>query len=194
MRKYHLIYKTTCLVTGKWYVGMHSTDSLDDGYLGSGQQLRRSIMKHGLEEHICEVLELLPTREALILREEELITDEMRKDPYCMNLRNGGTGNPPGMKQTSEINARRSASLKRTFSRPEVREKKIAAHNRPEARARNSAAQKLAQSQPHLLAMRKARSKPCTIDGISIYPSLIALIAERGQGKRGMRHPDFRYV
>ena len=39
-KTYHYIYRTTCLVTGKFYVGMHSTDNLDDGYLGPGKILR----------------------------------------------------------------------------------------------------------------------------------------------------------
>lgn len=35
-RKYHYIYKITRNQDGKFYVGMHSTDDLDDGYFGSG--------------------------------------------------------------------------------------------------------------------------------------------------------------
>lgn len=34
--KYHIIHKTTNLINGKIYVGMHSTDNLNDGYLGMG--------------------------------------------------------------------------------------------------------------------------------------------------------------
>ena len=28
-KKYHIIYKTTCLINKKYYIGMHSTDDLD---------------------------------------------------------------------------------------------------------------------------------------------------------------------
>lgn len=37
-------------------------------------------------------------------------------------------------------------------------------------------------------------SKPCTIDGLVIYPSQKALVAALGQGKSGSGHPDFRYL
>lgn len=50
-RKYHYIYKTKCLLTNKYYIGMHSTDNLDDGYVGSGKRLWYSINKHGLKKH-----------------------------------------------------------------------------------------------------------------------------------------------
>lgn len=95
-RKYHIIYKTTCLVTGRYYIGMHSTDDLEDGYMGSGQVLWKSIKKYGKEQHKFEVMEHLPDREALALREEEIITKDILQDPRCMNLRTGGTGNYPG--------------------------------------------------------------------------------------------------
>ena len=46
-KKYHFIYKTTNLLTGRYYIGMHSTDNLEDGYLGSGKRLRHSVNKYG---------------------------------------------------------------------------------------------------------------------------------------------------
>jgi hypothetical protein len=91
-KKIHYIYKTTCNVTGKWYVGLHSTYNLDDGYMGSGTILRHSIRKHGVQQHTKEILEFLPTREELVLKEIEIITKELISDGKCMNLKEGGYG------------------------------------------------------------------------------------------------------
>ncbi len=92
-RKYHYIYKITRLdESGTYYIGMHSTDNLDDGYFGSGKRLWYSINKHGKEKHQKEILEFLPSREALKLREKELVNKELLEDVKCMNLRIGGEG------------------------------------------------------------------------------------------------------
>ncbi len=55
LKKYHFIYKTTNLINGKFYIGMHSTSNLKDGYLGSGKRLWFSIKYHGRENHIIEI-------------------------------------------------------------------------------------------------------------------------------------------
>jgi hypothetical protein len=91
-RKYHYIYKTTCLVTCRYYIGMHSTDNLEDGYQGSGKRLWYSINKYGLENHQTEILEFLPSREELKAREKELVNEELLEDKMCMNLAIGGEG------------------------------------------------------------------------------------------------------
>ena len=88
----HYIYKTTCNITGKWYIGMHSTLNENDGYLGSGKILRYSIRKYGKENHTKEILEYCETRELLVLRETEIITTELISDGLCMNLKEGGSG------------------------------------------------------------------------------------------------------
>jgi hypothetical protein len=71
---------------------MHSTSNVDDGYMGSGRRLTRSIRKYGGENHTKEILEFFPNRELLIEREKELITSDMIQDINCMNLMSGGTG------------------------------------------------------------------------------------------------------
>ena len=71
---------------------MHSTDDLEDGYIGSGTRLWRSIKKHGRESFNLEILEFCLDRETLKKREAELITEEKLQDPMCMNLTLGGGG------------------------------------------------------------------------------------------------------
>ncbi len=63
--QYHYIYKTTNILNDKFYIGMHSTNDLNDGYQGSGKRLRYSINKHGRKAHTTEILEFLPDRESL---------------------------------------------------------------------------------------------------------------------------------
>lgn len=86
----HYLYKTTCIITGRYYIGMHSTCNLEDGYIGSGLRLRRSVRKHGIENHKKEILEFFESRELLIIAEENAITPEMITDNMCMNLTGGG--------------------------------------------------------------------------------------------------------
>jgi hypothetical protein len=89
-KKYHFIYKTTNLLSGKYYIGMHSTDDLNDGYMGSGKRLRYSINKYGKKNHKVEYLEFFGTREELAAREKEIVSlNEIAKEK-CMNLRVGG--------------------------------------------------------------------------------------------------------
>lgn len=91
-KKHHIIYKTTCLKTGRYYIGMHSTNNLDDGYMGSGKRLWQSIKKHGLDQHRCEVIEHLPDRASLRAREAELVDQILLEDTQCMNIALGGHG------------------------------------------------------------------------------------------------------
>ena len=91
-KKYHYIYKTTCTVTGKFYVGMHSSDSLEDGYLGSGKILGYSRRKYGDENHVREILEFCSSRDELKQREKEIVNEELLADPFNINLKYGGDG------------------------------------------------------------------------------------------------------
>jgi group I intron endonuclease len=92
VKKYHFIYKTTNLLNDKYYVGMHSTNNLKDGYLGSGKRLRYSIRKYGIENFKLEILEWFDTREALVERETQLVDEDLLKDEMCLNLKPGGQG------------------------------------------------------------------------------------------------------
>lgn len=91
-KQYHYLYKTTNLINNKFYVGMHSTDNLEDEYLGSGKRLRYSIRKYGKENFIKEILSFFKDREELIVAEIDMVNDELIKNEHCMNIMNGGKG------------------------------------------------------------------------------------------------------
>ncbi len=88
----HYTYKTTNLINDKYYIGMHSTNNLEDGYMGSGKRLRRSIIKYGIDNHKKEILEFFENRELLVEAEKRAITPDILTDMNCMNMMSGGTG------------------------------------------------------------------------------------------------------
>jgi uncharacterized ubiquitin-like protein YukD len=89
-KKYYIIYETKNIKNGKIYIGMHETDNLDDGYLGSGKRLKRAIRYHGKEFFERRVLHIFDNREDMINKEIELVNEEFvnRDDTY--NLITGG--------------------------------------------------------------------------------------------------------
>jgi len=80
------------MITGKYYIGMHSTDNIEDGYIGSGKRLWYSVRKYGKENHKVEILEYLPNRKSLIDREISIVNESLLKEELCMNMRLGGEG------------------------------------------------------------------------------------------------------
>lgn len=78
---YYYIYKITHK-NGKYYVGRHATENLDDGYMGSGRWPRSIKDKSILTK---EILEFVEDFETLIQREKELLEEHYGK-PSCMNM------------------------------------------------------------------------------------------------------------
>lgn len=90
--KYHFLYKVTNVENGKYYIGVHSTDNLEDGYLGSGNRIIKSIQYYGRKSHKREILEFFETREDAYNKESEVVNENLLEDPKCLNLSLGGIG------------------------------------------------------------------------------------------------------
>lgn len=86
---FYIIYKTTNLVNGKFYIGKHKTKNLDDGYLGSGKLLRHAIKKYGLDNFHRKILFICKTEKEMNLLEKILVVPD-REINY--NLCPGGHG------------------------------------------------------------------------------------------------------
>jgi hypothetical protein len=114
----HILYRTTCALTGCYYIGIHSTINVDDGYLGSGKRLRDSIKKHGRHNHQRTILREAKGREELLDLEEQTITKDVLNDPKCLNLSIGGRAGIPGLKSQTK-----SDRLKTVWANEEHRSK-----------------------------------------------------------------------
>jgi hypothetical protein len=114
-KKYHYLYKTTNLINGKIYLGIHSTNNLNDGYIGNGiyspkKALRdfkrkektapfvNAVVKYGYDNFKREIINFFNSREELIKAEEEFVNEEWIKSENNYNVAKGGIN-----KKTSEI-------------------------------------------------------------------------------------------
>lgn len=90
----YTVYKTTNLLNGRYYFGVHKTENPNDDYLGSGVYIKRALEKHGRKELRKDVLFVYDetNRGAAFAKEDELIQCFRGKDSLCMNLRKGGEG------------------------------------------------------------------------------------------------------
>lgn len=128
-KKHNYFYKITNLINGKYYYGIHSTNNLNDGYMGSGIALRKAYKKYGMENFIKEIIINYATRKEVIDHEIKVVTIELIKLDECYNNRIGGSHeyNTPISEETrkkiSEINKGRvhseESKLKMSLSQKE---------------------------------------------------------------------------
>lgn len=91
MKKYNYIYLITNNANGKIYIGKHSTNNLDDGYMGSGKLILKAEKKYGLENFTKEYLAFCDTEEKLNYLEKFYIKKYKAKE-VGYNLTDGGDG------------------------------------------------------------------------------------------------------
>lgn len=87
LHNYCYIYKITNTLNGHYYYGQHTTDHLDDGYMGSGTYIKRSKEKYKeqfLQVFTKEIVEFCSIEEK-DAREEYYIRTHY-DDPNCMNI------------------------------------------------------------------------------------------------------------
>ena len=120
------IYKTTCLINGKIYIGKHE-GSESDNYLGSGTVFEFALKKYGRKNFKREILRRCETLHELRIWEHVFIKKYCAQDPSI------GYNKADGDVNTSEYNP---AKL------PEVREKMLIKNRQttrdPEYRRRHS--------------------------------------------------------
>ena len=91
MKQYNYIYLITNKINGKIYIGKHSTDNLNDGYMGSGIIIKRAIAKDGKENFTKEYLAFCDNEDTLNYLEKFYIKKYKAKE-VGYNLTDGGDG------------------------------------------------------------------------------------------------------
>jgi len=90
--KYNMVYKTINIKNNKEYIGVHSSNTEQDNYLGSGKTLVKAIKKYGRENFKRVTLFLFDTKEECYEKEKELVNEEYIERDDTYNIKPGGYG------------------------------------------------------------------------------------------------------
>ena len=114
---FYCVYKITNKLDGKFYIGMHKTANLDDGYMGSGKRIKLAIAKYGKENFIKEILHVFDNEEDMKNKEKELVViSEM-----SYNLCEGGKGGYSYLNRTglsSRLGKKQPEESKKSMGHP----------------------------------------------------------------------------
>lgn len=89
-KKHNYFYKITNLISGKYYYGIHSTDNLEDGYMGSSKYLKEDIKVLGKENFKKDIIIDYSTRKEASDYEVTILTKEVLQDQLSYNLSAAG--------------------------------------------------------------------------------------------------------
>lgn len=107
----YIVYETTNLVNGKYYVGVHQQSDLEfDGYLGSGVAISRAIKKHKSCNFMRVILNVYYDSVEAFNREREIVNDEfvLNKNTYNLCVGGGPENQDEVSKAISEKSRKRS--------------------------------------------------------------------------------------
>ena len=90
---YHYFYKITNNINGKYYYGIHSTENLNDGYMGSGSALKRAFKKEGKNNFSKEIIKFFDNRQDLEEYEKKIVNENLIYSEKCYNIATGGYPN-----------------------------------------------------------------------------------------------------
>lgn len=90
MKKFNLVYKITNKINGKIYVGVHSTDIVNDSYMGSGSHIKNAIKKYGVENFEKSIIKFCDSESEAYELEKTIVTPEFILLHNVYNLREGG--------------------------------------------------------------------------------------------------------
>jgi len=119
----YIIYKTTNLINHKTYIGIHQTENINDGYIGSGLHFLRAVKKYGKNNFKREILEFCSSYDELIEKEKIYVNEEWVNNKNNYNIKTGGQSS--GI-LSEESKKKISETLKEKYTNGELVAKTIA--------------------------------------------------------------------
>lgn len=89
-KTYNYFYKITNSINNYFYYGVHSTNNLDDGYMGSGKRLHYAYKKYGIKHFKKEILKHFNSSVDAYIYEANIVNEQLVKDNTCYNITLGG--------------------------------------------------------------------------------------------------------
>ena len=88
----YIVYKITNIVNNNIYIGIHTTDNINDRYMGSGTNIKLAIKEYGKHNFKKEILYVYDNEVDMLNKESELVNENFikREDTYNI-IKGGGT-------------------------------------------------------------------------------------------------------
>lgn len=122
---FYTIYKTSNKINGKFYIGKHQTQKLNDNYLGSGKALKLAIKKYGRKNFEKRILFVFDTEEKMNQKEREIVNEDFISSNLNYNCGVGGEGGAQFKNKSHSEKTRKILSEKKKLIKPskETRDK-----------------------------------------------------------------------
>jgi len=135
----YIVYKTTNIVNDMIYIGVHKTNNINDGYMGSGKIFKLALKKYGKTSFKREILFIYDNIDNAYEKEKELVNKDFVDSNNTYNLVCGGSKSISckrktvlrgekhpmwGKSPTLESIIKRTNTLKITNQKPEVKERR----------------------------------------------------------------------
>lgn len=119
----HIIYKITNTINNRIYIGAHSTEDINDSYMGSGKAIKAAQRKYGMKLFTKEILHVFDTSEEMYEKEREIVNLEFVNRPDVYNMGVGGHGGVMlGLNHSEETKQHIAKKTSEIMQTPEMRE------------------------------------------------------------------------
>lgn len=97
---YYTVYQITNTINGMIYVGVHRTENLSDGYMGSGLLLVEARRQYGPDAFTKKILKVFDNADDMFNMEAEIVDQDFIRSKQTYNLMKGGPGGPKEARET----------------------------------------------------------------------------------------------